>query len=408
MLGNDGGRLRRCADTDTRRLTSRPRPSAALLGWFAASAAVSVPQAAAPILFALIALPITGSADSGAALVLAMTIAQVLGAVPITRLGRRLPLLASVPVLVALRTLALAAIAVLAGTDGPFALLVAAAAAAGLVAGAVHGRLRAALNALITPSRLPRALGVSATLNEIVFVLSPALASVLGGASPLLAAWTVVVLGAAPLLTLRRGPGGAAGSAAPPSPETGGRRAPLPRQVWLWLGCSASSSAAIATIEIGAVSLAVGYGLDPAWSSIFPVALCLASVAGGLWVSARGRGPRLRLVTAWLGVTTAGIGIVAIGQSVSTTLLGAVLVGAVLAPLGTSYSLILDHLAPPERRAEVFAMLRTASSAGVIVASSLISLASVGLALRVVPALPLLAMLAVLALGRRGRLSAAR
>lgn len=389
------------------RLARLPRPSRPLLGWFASSAALSVPQAAAPILFALIALPVTGSADSGAALVLAMTVAQVLGAVPVARLGRRVPVLASVGVLVAVRTLALAAIALLAGVQAPFGLLVAGAAGAGLVSGAAFGHLRAALNPLVPPGRLPRALGVSATLNEVVFVLSPALASVLGGASPLLAMWVVVVLGAVPLVAMPRTPASASEQAAAAAPasarsaETGGQA--LPRRVWLWLGCSMASSAAIAAIETGAVSLAVAYGLAPAWGSIFPVALCLASVTGGIWVSVRGRTPRLRTVVAWLGMTALGVGIVAVGQAVVWTLMGAVMVGLVLAPLGTFYSLMLDRLAPPARRAEVFALLRTASSVGVIVASGLIAVASVWAALLVVPALPALALLAVVLVAAAGR-----
>ena len=63
------------------------RPRGPLLRWFVSYGSFAVPQAAAPIAFSLIALPLTGNAASGAAMMLAMTIAQVLGAVPITRLG---------------------------------------------------------------------------------------------------------------------------------------------------------------------------------------------------------------------------------------------------------------------------------------------------------------------------------
>ena len=48
--------------------------------WLSSYATLSIPQAAAPIAFSLLALPLTGSAGSGAAMVLAMTAAQVLGA----------------------------------------------------------------------------------------------------------------------------------------------------------------------------------------------------------------------------------------------------------------------------------------------------------------------------------------
>ena len=112
---------------------------------------------------------------------LAMTIAQVLGAVPITRLGRRFSPIPFLRVLIGLRTLALVGIAVLAGLHAPFPLVVAGAALAGLVNGAAYGNLRAVLNHLVPAGRLPRALGVAATLNEVTFVASPVLAAVLVG-----------------------------------------------------------------------------------------------------------------------------------------------------------------------------------------------------------------------------------
>src|SRR5690606_18332182 len=60
------------------------RPESRLLRWFGSYGTFAVPQAAAPIAFSLIALPLTGSASAGAAMMLAMTIAQVLGAVPLS------------------------------------------------------------------------------------------------------------------------------------------------------------------------------------------------------------------------------------------------------------------------------------------------------------------------------------
>lgn len=53
-----------------------------VLRWQAGVGSFGVPQAAAPIAFGLVALPLTGSAESGAAMVFAMTLAQVIGAVP--------------------------------------------------------------------------------------------------------------------------------------------------------------------------------------------------------------------------------------------------------------------------------------------------------------------------------------
>ena len=68
---------------------NRRTASGALLRWLLAYGTFSVPQAAGPIAFALLALPLTGNPGSGAAIVLATTIAQVIGAVPVARLGRR-------------------------------------------------------------------------------------------------------------------------------------------------------------------------------------------------------------------------------------------------------------------------------------------------------------------------------
>lgn len=355
------------------------RPHGALLRWFASYGTFAVPQAAAPIAFSLIALPLTGDAASGAAMMLAMTIAQVFGAVPITRLGRRFSPIPFLRVLIALRTLALVGIAVLAGIGAPFALVVAGAALAGLVNGAAYGNLRAALNHLVPAARLPRALGVAATLNEVTFVASPVLAAVLGSFSPQAAAWAMVLLGMGPMLLLPR-----IATATAPGPEQRRSRLRLSPSILLWLVCGGASAAAIAAIEIGAVSMAVSFGLPAAWGVLFPVAICASSILGGIWVSVHNRMPRRRTVLAWLAVTAFGVAAVGFGHSVLATVIGALLVGAVLAPLATYYSLVLDHLVAAEHRAEVFAQLRTANALGIITSSALLSLVSLKMTFTVV------------------------
>ena len=66
-----------------------------------------------------------------------------------------------------------------------------------------------------------------------------------------------------------------------------------------------------------------------------------------------------------------------------------------MAPLSTYYSLILDTLAPPQRRPEVFTLLRTANASGVIFASALLTAVPLSVALIVVTGLMLTATLAV-------------
>ena len=352
-----------------------------LLRWFISSSAFGVPQAAGPIAFSLVALSLTGEATDGAAMMLAMTLAQVAGAIPIARLGGSLPIAAVLRVLVVIRTLALVSIALLAAYEASFTWLIVLAAVAGSVNGAAHGYLRAVLNHLAPASRLPRTLGIAATLNELTFVLAPVAASGLGTVSPVFAVLVLAVVGAVPALLIPntgsahiaavRGPGGSL----------------LRPSILLWLMCAAGGGAAVAAIEIGAVALALNFGYEPALAILFTVPLCLASVSGGIWVSVRNRMATRKAVLAQLFIMTLGSALAARNLSVATTVIATVLIGSVLAPLSTYYSLRLDTLAPPQRRAEVFALLRTATAMGVIFTSAALTVVSLSMALMVVTGL---------------------
>lgn len=365
-----------------------------LYRWLATNALVAVPQAAAPIAFALILLPTTGDPNAGASLILAMTAAQVVGAGPVSRFGRRFDPTRYLRALIAVRVVAFAGIASLASVGAPTPWLVLVAAVGGFVNAAVFGYLRAALNALVSAQKLPRALGVAATLNELVFVSAPVLASFLGAVSPQAAAWVVAALSAVPMFlapTVRISDESMVAAAAP-----SGRRVPMRMLVWLF--CAAASGSTVAVIEIGAVSLAVRYGLDPTWAWVFVVALCVASVLGGVWVSARNRAPSAITVVVYLAVTASGIGLLVGDFSLPASLFGAVAVGALLAPLGTHYSLAVDALARPGARAEAFALLRTAGAVGVVVAAGAITFAGLQTALAVCCALTVVATVAAIIL----------
>jgi MFS family permease len=357
---------------------SRQSSRRSLLRWFASSAALPVPQAAGPVAFSLVAQSLTGEARGGAAMILAMTLAQVAGAIPITRLGKSLPAAAVLRVLVSFRALALAAVCLCAYARAPFAWLIVFAALAGLVNGAASGYLRALLNHFTPSTRLPRALGIAATLNELTFVLGPVVASGLGAVSPVFSVLALALLGAIPALLI------------PQANSTHLEAAPhaeasvLSPSILLWLACAAAGGSTVAAIEIGSVSLALTFGYEPTLAILFTVPLCLASVAGGVWVSVRNRMASRRAVVPKLCIMTVGVALVAFGPSVTTTVIGAVIIGIVLAPLGTYYSLMLDQLAPPHKRAEVFALLRTANAIGVIFASAMLTGLSLSSALMVV------------------------
>ena len=360
-----------------------------MLRWSIASATLGVPQAAGPIAFALVALSLTGDTRGGAAMILAMTLAQVVGAIPITRLRRNLPLAAFLKLLVAIRTVALLSIGLCAAWEATFTWLIVLAAVSGLVNGAAFGCLRAVLSQLAQASRLPRALGIAATLNELTFVLAPVAASGLGTLSPVLAVLALAIVGAVPALLVPHvalaeidGLHRAGGSVVSPS-------------ILLWLMCAAAGGATVASIEVGAVALALNFGYEPALAIMFTVPLCLTAVASGVWVSVRNRMARRKVVLAQLSMMTLGSALVALELSLAATVIGTLLIGSVMAPLSTYYSLILDTLAPPQRRPEVFTLLRTANASGVIFASALLTAVPLSVALIVVTGLMLTATLAV-------------
>ena len=331
--------------------------------------------------FSLVALGLTGDASDGAALILAMTVAQVAGAIPLTRWGRHWATARFLRALVLVRTLALLLMTALASTGAPFAWLFVCAVVAGSVNGAAFGYLRSILNNLTPASRLPQALGLSATLNELTFVLAPVASSGLGTLSPNYALLALAVLGAAPALLVPHV------ETAPVDSMPQADTSLLNPSITMWLLCAAAGSATIASIEIGAVAMALAFGYPPALAIVFTVPLCLASVAGGIWVSVRNRAASRRTVVGFLAVMTAGATLAACQWSLPSTIIGAVLAGLVLAPLATHYSLILDRLAPSGKRAEVFALLRTASAVGIIFASAVLTATSLSATLAVVAVL---------------------
>ena len=367
----------------------RPTNRWPLLRWFISSGTLGVPQAGGPVAFSLAALSLTGDTSGGAAMMLTMTLAQVGGAIPIARLGKSLPLSVFLKLLVAFRTLALFSIAIGAANEVSFAWLIVLAAVAGSVNGAASGYLRAVLNHLAPASRWPRALGIAATLNELTFVLAPVAASGLGSVSPAFAVFVLATVGAVPALLVPNtgsthidGVHGPKGSVLNPS-------------ILLWLTCAAAGGAAVAAIEIGAVALALNFGYHPTLAIVFTVPLCLASVSGGIWVSVRNRLATRKAVLSQLLLLTLGSALVAFNLSVTTTVIGTVFMGSVLAPLSTYYSLILDTLAPPQRRPEVFALLRTANATGVIFTSAVLTVASLSMALIAVTGLMVIATFVV-------------
>jgi len=346
-----------------------------LARWFLSYALYGVPQAAGPIAFALIALPLTGNASNGAAIVMVMTIAQIVGAVPLARIGRLFDAVSFLRVLILFRTAGLAMITVLSASGGDFYWILAVAGVSGLVNGAVYAYLRALLNYLVDESRLLSALGIGTTLNEIVYVLAPPVASALALVSPPFALGIVTLIGAAPILLLPQLPHVQAPK------TTNSNEGLITPPIALWLYCSLAGGAAVGVVEVGSVSIAIDFGLAPAAGVIFTVVLCLAAVASGTWLSFQRSLTGRYVVPAFLVTMACGAALVAMRISVEATSVGCVLLGIALVPLTAHYSLILDGLAPRGKRAELFALLRTANSLGVILASAALAWTTLSIAL---------------------------
>ena len=337
--------------------------------WIAANVGTAIPQSMAPITFGLVSLS-QGDVNGGALMMTAMTVAQVLGAVPLAAAGRRWPVTVYARMLTAVRTLAFVGLTLAVSADASLPVLVAVASVAGVVNGAIFGVLRAVLSDVVTEGKLPRALGFAATANELVFVTGPILASIIGGISVLgsvavMTAASVLPVVAFPRVPHRRMPR-----------RTRTAREAIPMSAVVWLLASAGAGACVSSIEVGAVALALRAGLGAGAALLFTVPLCVASTLGGMWVTVRNRRLPQRTMVALLLLSALGMLAVAWVAWIVSAIVGAVLVGLALAPLDMSFSLSIDDTLPSSRRAEGFALLRTSRGAGLIIVSSVIAFGS--------------------------------
>lgn len=339
--------------------------------WALSYGLFGAPRAGAPIAFALAALTITGNPSSGALVLAAMTAAQLLGAVPIARLGRHANTISFFRTLIAIRTAAMLVCAVACGVGAPMGVLIGAAAVAGLVQGAAFGHLRNGVNYLVNPSQMVKTLGLGAIADDITFLVTPMLAATVGIVSAPLAIVAIAAVGATPALILPKVPHLPVLRA----PERGGKL--IERGVSLWLACACVTAAAITAIEIGAVSIALGFDLRPEYGAVFTGTLCMASLAGSTWISIRNRIPSTRQVVVMLCLITAGTTLISTQHSMVTAIVGCALVGIGAAPLKAHCSIQINSLVASEMRAEAFSLLKTSTSVGTIVTSLAIGWTSI-------------------------------
>ncbi|MBY5485352.1 hypothetical protein [Rhizobium leguminosarum] len=151
-------------------------------------------------------------------------------------------------------------------------------------------------------------------------------------------------------------------------------------EVLLWLGCACASSAAISGIEVGAVSLAMGFNLQAGYGAIFTGSLCAASLVGSMGNGLLNKPYSKQQVAAMFLSIIIGMALI-LQNSFGLSILGCALVGICAPSLGIHYSLQLNRLVTPEMRAEVFSALKISTSFGTILASATLGSTSVTLTL---------------------------
>jgi hypothetical protein len=163
----------------------------------------------------------------------------------------------------------------------------------------------------------------------------------------------------------------------------------------IWLLCYLSSATATSTIEVGAVALALRFGLTAPYAAVFTLSLCVASVLGGAVLTFFGRSPGHRSVLALLAFSMVGAFTLGAARHIWVATLGCALIGLCLAPLGTFYSLVTEQLTSGHRRGEGFSLLRMAQGAGVIISALLVTFLDVATASVLAAALLLLSVIIV-------------
>ena len=352
--------------------------------------AAALPQAMAPIAFTLAAVTLSQQVNVGAAMVSGMTACQVVCAIPLSRIGEQRDPARFLRTLLLGRAVTLLALTLAAATGLAPAVLVPVAALTGVANASIVASYRLLLSGIVPSRRLPRAVALGATANELVFVIGPVIAAVLGILTSVLLLAVMTLASAVPALLLAR----VATTARPTLVTRKGAR--WSAAMAIWLVCYSASAMAVAVVEVGAVALALRYGLAATAAVVFTLSLCLASVSGGVAVIRAGGDIGLTGVLGLLAASAVGAIGIGLAPDPWFAAAGCLVVGLCLAPLGTFYSVATERLTPESSRAQGFSALRTAQGLGVIATSLLLTVVRVGHVALVAAGLELAALTLVL------------
>jgi MFS family permease len=255
--------------------------------------------------------------------------------------------------------------------DGPHALLVALAGAAGLATPPLAACVRTLLPTIVArPSELPALFALESTLLEVTFVAGPPLALGLGAlwstGAALVVSGLVMVSGTVAFATHRASRGWRPASAA--RSRAGSLRAPAIRVLvmvelgtGIVFGATEVGVTATATHTAGAVAAAPLLAL---WG--------VGSVIGGLIVTRWGARLRGALQLPLLLVALAIFHGALLVSTHSLTAMGMIIMaaGATIAPTGSVIYAMVDRFAPAGTQTEAFSWLFTAASTGTAVGAA--------------------------------------
>lgn len=352
-------------------MTKRPTVGDTTFGrWLVSYEASIVPAAMGPVAFGVAMLASTGSAQTGAALMAAMVVGQVSMAVPLEALTRGYRSKRILVLFLVIQATALACLTVAIHARSPLPLLIVLAAVSGAPIGLAFSLFRYLLAQSSSRHMMVRRIAISLTVNEVCYIVCPIAASMVAGRYPLMPMLLMVgsVLASAVLATRLV------------DPEPAGRQPSgnvFLRAVVPWLLSVFLSSAALAFVEAGTVAIALRIGWPAGVAGMIAAVSGLASGVAGSYVAYRSPKATPEWVFALMAMTVAGVVLIAVSTTGGLVMLGSVVIGLGVAPLGTFLSVLIQDEIPESRLSAAMTLYRAAHGLGIGAAALLLALLTV-------------------------------
>jgi len=149
------------------------------------------------------------------------------------------------------------------------------------------------------------------------------------------------------------------------------------RAVVPWLLSVFLSSAALAFVEAGTVAIALRIGWPAGVAGMIAAVSGLASGVAGSYVAYRSPKATPEWVFALMAMTVAGVVLIAVSTTGGLVMLGSVVIGLGVAPLGTFLSVLIQDEIPESRLSAAMTLYRAAHGLGIGAAALLLALLTV-------------------------------